>query len=61
MSNLIDVHVKLEIEDVERLKKFCLHRGDLTFLISQSVKRYVKKLEEQTDKEDSRLIHAIEV
>ena len=58
---LADIHVKLEVEDIERLKKFCLHRGDLTFLISQAVKTYVEKLEKQTEREDIRLIHAIRV
>ena len=58
---LADIHIKLEVEDIERLKKFCLHRGDLTFLISQAVKAYVEKLEKQTEREDIRLIHAIKV
>ena len=57
---LIDIHIKLDVEDIERLKKFCLHRGDLTFLISQAVKMYVERLEKQTG-EDIRLIHAIKI
>ena len=58
---LIDIHIKLDVEDIERLKKFCLHRGDLTFLISQAVKTYAEKLEKQTEREDIRLIHAIKI
>jgi hypothetical protein len=53
VSNLQDIHFKVEIEDLKRLKRFCLHRGDLTFLINQAVKRFVGKLEEAEGKMES--------
>jgi len=51
-----DIHIKVEEEDLQRLKKFCLHRGDMTFLISQAIKYYGKKLETQGEKEDARVL-----
>ncbi len=44
--HLKDIHVNLEVEDYKRLLHFCLHRGDLNLLISQSVKKLLKSLEE---------------
>ncbi len=46
MSNFKDIHINLEIEDYKRLLHFCLHRGDLNFLISQGIKKLLKSLEE---------------
>jgi hypothetical protein len=60
-TSLVDIHIKVDAADLERLKKFCLHRGDLTFLVGLSIKYYVKRLEEQTEREDMRLLHNIEV
>lgn len=60
-TTLVDIHVKVEKEELERLKKFCLHRGDLTFLVGLAIKYYVKRLEEQGEREDMRLLHNIEV
>jgi len=56
-----DIHVKVEEDDLQRLKKFCLHRGDMTFLISQAIKYYGKKLETQGEKEDMRLLREVDI
>jgi hypothetical protein len=61
MSTLVDLHIKLEGSLMERLKKFCLHRGDMSYLISLSIKKYVERLEEESAKADVKLIHQVEL
>ena len=44
---LIDKHIKLEVEDLERLKRLCLHKGDLSYHINCAIKSYLVEKEEE--------------
>lgn len=61
MSTLVDLHIKLEGSLLERLKKFCLHRGDMTYLIQLAITKYVERLEAESSVEGVRLIHSVEL
>ena len=60
MSNLAHLHVLVPKDDMEKLKKFALHRGDLSFLVWQAIKMYTSKLEERREEED-RVLTRLEV
>ena len=38
---LRDIHIKVSEVDYERLIRLCLHKGDLTFILQQAVKKYL--------------------
>lgn len=46
---LEDIHVKLEEEQLKRLRRLCTHRGDLTYHIQEAVKGYVEQKELEMD------------
>lgn len=47
MSKMKDIHIKISEEDYQRLIRLCLHKGDLTFILQQAVKKYLDVKEER--------------
>ena len=41
MGKLKDIHIKVSETDYERLTRLCLHKGDMTFILQQAVKKYL--------------------
>jgi hypothetical protein len=47
MSELVDKHIKMENVDLERLKRLCTHRGDLSYIINKAIKMYLELAERE--------------
>jgi hypothetical protein len=50
-EDLRDIHIRIDQETLARVRRLCLHKGDLTWHLQQSVKQYLEKME--AHKEDS--------
>jgi hypothetical protein len=46
---LVDKHIKFEEVDLERLRRFCIHRGDISFFVNQALKIFLVRLEEKEE------------
>ena len=46
-EKLRDIHILIEEEDLNRIKKLCTHKGDLTWHLQQAVKSYLIVKEEK--------------
>jgi predicted transcriptional regulator len=46
-ENLRDIHIKIDQETLERVRKLCTHKGDLTWHLQQAVLQYLEKKEKK--------------
>ena len=58
---LVDQHIKIEYELLERVRKLCIRRGDKNYLMQLAIRKYVTRLEEEKEKGNIKPAYEVEL